>query len=114
MLAPECWEHPGKCPREGKEDGRDKTLRDSTCSQKPPVRNADILADAAQHAFLSACSAQVAWWPSGSSTAPAGGDRGGPRGSLAAARAGSSGRRTPGLGCTSTPTPRRNVQREDR
>lgn len=69
------------------------------------MRNADILADAAQHAFLSACSAQAAWWPSGSSTAPAGGDRGGPHGSLAAARAGSSGRGTPGLGCTQHPPP---------
>lgn len=99
------WARPGKCPREGKEDGSDKTLRDSTCSQKPPMRSADILADAAQHAFLSACSARAAWGPSGSSTAPAGGDRGGPHGSLAAARAGSSGRGTPGLGCTQHPPP---------
>ena len=32
MLATESWERHGKRPQEGKEGGRDKTLRESMCN----------------------------------------------------------------------------------
>lgn len=88
MLATESWEHHGKRPQKVKRVAETR-LSESLCTaKKPPMRNAGISADAVGHTLLRARFAlrQLPRPPGWSC-------------------AGSSGRGTPGLGCTPTPTP---------
>lgn len=88
MLATESWEHHGKRPQKVKRVAETR-LSESLCTaKKPPMRNAGISADAVGHTLLRARFAlrQLPRPPGWSC-------------------AGSSGRGTPGLGCTQHPHP---------
>lgn len=88
MLATESWEHHGKCPQKVKRVAETRLSGSLCTAKKLPMRNAGISADAVGHTLLSARSAlrQLPQPPGWS-------------------HAGSSGRGTPGLGCTQHPHP---------